>query len=193
MLSKVPRHIRVAGDPSNLAFTLGYPPFVAVSVGDKYLLTFDTTRVNEDLGLTFPEDYGAIAGFQWLPSLVLLVGLTNGYIVTVDFGALIKLQQSHKLPDRVSAMGTTKVFNEYLQNIHAFYTSTTGQRVACCGDTSVKVVHRNGIQLEVHLEVNLDRKPVIGEFLNKVDWDDAAKAFACSATDGYLYVHEILD
>ena len=32
-------------DPSRLAFTLNYPPFVAVSVGDKYLLTFDTTRV----------------------------------------------------------------------------------------------------------------------------------------------------
>ena len=40
---QVPRHIRVAGDPNRLAFTLNYPPFVAVSVGDKYLLTFDTT------------------------------------------------------------------------------------------------------------------------------------------------------
>jgi len=193
MLSKVPRHIRVAGDPSRLAFTLNYPPFVAVSVGDKYLLTFDTTRVNEDLGLTFPEDYGVIAGFQWLPNLVLLVGLTNGYMVTVDFGALIKLQQSHKLPDRVSAMGTSKVFNEYLQDVSAFYTASTGQRVACCGDTMVKIVHRTGVELEVHLEVELDRKPVIGHYLDKVDWDDSAKAFACSATDGNLYVHELAD
>jgi len=193
MLSKVPRHIRVAGDPSRLAFTLNYPPFVAVSVGDKYLLTFDTTRVNEDLGLTFPEDYGVIAAFQWLPNLVLLVGLTNGYMVTVDFGALIKLQQSHKLPDRVSAMGTSRVFNEYLQDVSALMTANTGQRVACCGDTQVKIVHRTGVELEVHLEVDLDRKPVIGHFLDKVEWDDQAKAFACSSTDGYLYVHEILD
>ena len=193
MLSKVPRHIRVAGDPNRLAFTLNYPPFVAVSVGDKYLLTFDTTRVNEDLGLTFPEDYGVIAAFQWLPNLVLLVGLTNGYMVTVDFGALIKLQQSHKLPDRVSAMGTSRVFNEYLQDVSAFYTATTGQRVACCGDTMVKIVHRTGVELEVYLEVTLDRKPVIGHYLDKVEWDDQAKAFACSATDGYLYVHELLD
>jgi len=193
MLSKVPRHIRVAGDPNRLAFTLNYPPFVAVSVGDKYLLTFDTTRVNEDLGLTFPEDYGVIAAFQWLPNLVLLVGLTNGYMVTVDFGALIKLQQSHKLPDRVSAMGTSKVFNEYLQDVSAFYTANTGQRVACCGDTMVKIVHRTGVELEVHLEVQLDRTPTIGNFLDKVEWDDNAKSFACSATDGYLYVHELLD
>ena len=34
--------------------------------------------------------------------------LTNGYVVTVDFNALIKLQQAAKLPDRVSAMCTTK-------------------------------------------------------------------------------------
>ena len=175
MLSKVPRHIRIAGDPNRLAFTLNYPPFVAVSVGDKYLLTFDTTRVNEDLGLTFPEDYGVIAAFQWLPNLVLLVGLTNGYMVTVDFGALIKLQQSHKLPDRVSAMGTSRVFNEYLQDVSASYVASTGQRVACCGDTQVKIVHRTGVELEVHLEVNLDRKPVIGQFLDKVEWDSQAK------------------
>ena len=89
-----------------------------------------------------------IASFQWLPNLVLLVGLTNGYMVTVDFGALIKLQQSHKLPDRVSAMGTSRVFNEYLQDVSAFYTASTGQRVACCGDTMVKIVHRTGVELE---------------------------------------------
>ena len=119
--------------------------------------------------------------------------LVTGYMVTVDFGALIKLQQSHKLPDRVSAMGTSRVFNEYLQDVSASYTAGTGQRVACCGDTMVKIVHRTGVELEVHLEVQLDRKPVIGHFLDKVDWDYDAKAFACSSTDGYLYVHELLD
>ncbi len=48
---------------------------VAVSIGDKFLLTFDTTRAHEDLGLTFPEDYGPISSFRWLPDNVLLVGL----------------------------------------------------------------------------------------------------------------------
>ena len=47
--------------------------------------------------------------------------------------------------------------------------------------------------LQVHLEVQLDRTPTIGNFLDKVEWDDNAKSFACSATDGYLYVHELLD
>jgi len=191
-LSKVPRHIRAAGAPNRLAFTLGYPPFVAVSVGDKYLLTFDTTRSHEDLGLTFPEDYGAIAGFRWMAGNVLLVGLTNGYIVTVDFGALIKMQQSNKLPDRVSAMGTTKVFNEYLQDICTHVSAGSNPKIACCGDCAVKIVHRNGVELEVHAEVPLDRKPTIGEYLEKVEWDDQAQAFACSSTDGYLYVHQLL-
>ena len=48
------------------------------------------------------------------------------------------------------------------------------------------------ISLQVHAEVPLDRKPTIGEYLDKVDWDDKAQAFACSATDGYLYVHQLL-
>lgn len=46
-----------------------------MSIGDKFLLTFDTTRAHEDLGLTFPEDYGPISSFRWLPDNVLLVGL----------------------------------------------------------------------------------------------------------------------
>ena len=132
-------------------------------------------------------------GFRWLQQNILLVGLSNGYIVTVDFGALIKLQQNHKLPDRVSAMGTTKVFNEYLQDISAIQMAGAAQRVACCGDVQVKVIHRTGVDLEVHLEVQLDRKPTIGEYLDKVEWDDQGRAFAVSATDGYLYVHELLD
>eukprot|EP00965_Chrysotila_dentata_P109322 3613052-Pleurochrysis_carterae.AAC.2 len=40
----VPRNIRAAGPPTRLSFALGYPPYVAVCVGEKYLLTFDTTR-----------------------------------------------------------------------------------------------------------------------------------------------------
>lgn len=141
-----------------------------------------------------------------------------------------------------------QVFNEYLQDISAIKTSDSGQRVACCGDCSVKVVHRTGMEFEapracgqalwpraawsprrlsmrphalfvpqVLLEVSLDRKPTIGEFLDKarslhlppppprvhacpcanstvpqVEWDDKATGFACSATDGFLYVHELL-
>ena len=79
------------------------------------------------------------------------------------------------------------------RDLTVFHNSSIGQRVACCGDTCVKVIHRNGVELEVHLEVNLDRKPTIGEYLDKVDWDDAAQAMACSATDGFLYVYEIFD
>ena len=35
-------------------------------------------------------------------------------------------------------------------------------------------------------------EPTIGEYLDKVEWDDQGRAFAVSATDGYLYVHELL-
>merc|ERR1712118_299933 len=104
-------------------------------------------------------------------------GLTNGYIVTVDFGALIKLQQTQKLPELVSAMSTTKVFNEYLSNLVA---SNKDQRIAICGDTGVKIVQRNGMELEVHLEVELERKPTIGEYLDNVQWDVEGRCFTVS-------------
>ena len=65
--------------------------------------------------------------------------------------------------------------------------------MACCGDCSVKIVHRTGVEIEVHAEVPLDRKPTIGEFLDRVEWDDKGQAIACSSTDGYLYVHSVSD
>lgn len=192
-MCKVPKHIRNAGAPNRLAFTDTHPPFVAVSVGDKYLLTFDSTRTHEDLGLSFPEDYGLIAGFCWMSNEVLLVGLMNGYVVTVDFAALINMQRNDKLPDRVSAMGTTRVFDEYLQDVAVSYAGTSGMsRIACCGDTMIKIVQRDGVELEVHAEIETGRVPTVGDFLDKVQWDDAAVGIACSSTNGHLYVYQLL-
>ena len=44
-------------------------------------------------GLTFPEDYGPISGFQWMDGDVLLVALSNGYITNVDFGSMVRMRQ----------------------------------------------------------------------------------------------------
>ena len=41
-----------------------------------------------------------------------------------------------------------QVFNEYLQDISAVKAADSSQRVACCGDCAVKVVHRNGMEFE---------------------------------------------
>ena len=85
-------------------------------IGDNYMLVFGTSgqHANEDVGLTFPEDYGAIAGFQWLEDDTVLVALSNGYITTVDFGAMVRMRKSQGLPECVKATGTTKVFENYL-------------------------------------------------------------------------------
>ena len=62
MLSRVPRKFKDAGAPKLLSFSLRYPPFVAVCIGDNYMLVFGTSgqHVNEDVGLTFPDDYVAL-------------------------------------------------------------------------------------------------------------------------------------
>ena len=148
-----------------------------------------------------------------------------------------------------SAVGV-QVFNEYLQDISAIKTSDSGQRVACCGDCSVKVVHRTGMEFEapracgqkrvwpqaawsprrracthmlclfaagfargepgsqahdrrvprqgafaIHLPPPPPRVhacPLANTTVPQVEWDDTATGFACSATDGFLYVHELL-
>ena len=71
MLSRVPRKFKDAGAPKLLSFSLCDPPYVAVCIGENYMLVFGTSgqQSNEDVGLTFPDDYGPITGFQWMVSL----------------------------------------------------------------------------------------------------------------------------
>ena len=61
MLSRVPRKFGTRG--ACCLFSLSYPPFVAC-IGENYMLVFGTTgsHNNEDVGLTFPDDYGPITG-----------------------------------------------------------------------------------------------------------------------------------
>ena len=94
---------------ADLSFSLAsHDPFVAVCIGENYMLVFGTTgsHTNEDVGLTFPDDYGPITGFQWLEDDVVLVSLANGYITSVDFGAMVRMRRQHGLPEAVKATGT---------------------------------------------------------------------------------------
>lgn len=42
----------------------------------------------------------------------MLVSLANGYVTSVDFGAMVRMRRQQGLPEAVKATGTTKVFNE---------------------------------------------------------------------------------
>ena len=208
--------------------------------------------------------------------------LTNGYVVTVDFNALIKLQQSHKLPDRVSAMCTTKArhrrdlglaagraraVTDWLLTVGVLLLWASRSSMSTCRtsppsrpptqasalraaataqsrsstamawslrhrghvDTkSISIVASGGLEPTAggHAptccigaagfarggsgsQAHDRRVPRQGAFATpptptcarasthctivpQVEWDDKATGFACSATDGYLYVHELL-
>ena len=116
---------------------------------NRAVLVFGTAgaHTNEDVGLTFPDDYGPITGFQWLEDDVVLVALANGYVTSVDFGAMVRMRQQHGLPEAVKATGTTKVFNDYLTCLA--YSKEPHCRIACVGDKGFKVIVRKGADLEV--------------------------------------------
>jgi len=192
-LSRVPKKFKGAGAPRLLSFSLRQPMYVAVCVGDSYMLVFGTresAHSKEDLGLTFPEDYGPITGFQWLEDDVLLVALSNGYITNVDLGALVRLRQSDELPSCVKATGTTKVFNDYLSSLRY---STASSRIAVCGDNGFKVIVRKKQELEVLIDCTLDYKLTIGNCIDAVQWDWEGKHLVVTATNGFLWAYEITD
>jgi hypothetical protein len=186
MLSRVPRKFKDAGAPKLLSFSLSYPPFVAVCIGDNYMLVFGTagTHNSEDIGLTFPDDYGPITGFQWLEDDVVLVSLANGYVTSVDFGAVVRMRKQHGLPEAVKATGTTRVFNDYLTNI-AY--AAKAKRMACVGDKSVKVIIREGAELEVLVDHTLEYELSVGNCIDTCHWDDNGNVLVVTATNGYLW------
>jgi len=187
----VPRKFKDAGAPKLLSFSLKFPPFVAVCIGDNYMLVFGTSghHANEDVGLTFPDDYGPITGFQWLEDDVVLVALANGYVTSVDFGAMVRMRQQHGLPECVKATGTTKVFNEYLKCLTY---STASQKIACVGDRGFKVIQRKEEELEVLADISLDYELTLGNCLETIRWDSEGKAVCICATNGYMWTYDIL-
>jgi len=192
MLSRVPRKFKDAGAPKLLSFSLSYPPFVAVCIGENYMLVFGTTgsHTNEDVGLTFPDDYGPITGFQWLEDDVVLVSLANGYITSVDFGAMVRMRRQHGLPEAVKATGTTKVFNEYLTCVTY---SSVSKRIACVGDRGVKVIVREGSELEVLVDHTLEYELTIGNCIDSCRWDAKGNTLVITTTNGHLWCFEFSD
>jgi hypothetical protein len=188
MLSRVPRKFKDAGEPKLLSFSLTYPPFVAVCIGENYMLVFGTTgsHNNEDVGLTFPEDYGPITGFQWLEDDVVLVSLANGYVTSVDFGAMVRMRRQHGLPEAVKATGTTKVFNEYLTCLTY---SPKSKRIAAVGDKGVKVIVRDGGDLEVLVDHTLEYELTIGHCIDSCKWDDKGNALLITAVSARPHAH----
>ena len=192
MLSRVPKKFKDAGAPRMLSFSLKSPTFVAVCIGDNYMLVFGTSNQhsNEDVGLTFPEDYGPIASFQWLEDDTVLVALSNGYITSVDFGAMVRMRKAQGLPECVKATGTTKVFNGYLTCLT--YNQPSG-RIGVCGDNGFKVITRKpgSNELEVLADITLDYTLSIGNHLDTLRWSPDGSALAVTATDGYVWWHNI--
>ena len=131
----------------------------------------------------------ACAGFQWLEDDVVLVSLANGYVTSVDFGAMVRMRRQSGLPEAVKATGTTKVFNEYLTCL-AY--SPVSKRIACVGDRGLKVITRDGAELEVLVDHTLDYELTIGNCIDNCRWDDIGNHLVITATNGYMWCFEFL-
>jgi len=189
MLSRVPRRVKESGGaPKLLSFSLSSPPYVAVCIGESYMLVFATSgansKDNEEVGLTFPDDYGPITGFQWLEDDVVLVSLANGYVTSVDVGAMLRMRKNHGLPEAIKATGSTKVFDEYLTCLA--YSPVT-KRIACVGDRGVKVIVREQNELEVLVDHTLEYELTLGNCIDSCKWDDKGASLVITATNGYLW------
>ena len=100
---------------------------------------------------------------------------------------MVKMRRSHGLPEAVKATGTTKVFNEYLTCLTY---SPVSKRIAVVGDRGVKVIVRDGTELEVLIDHTLEYELSIGNCIDNCRWDEKGDALVITATNGYLWCFE---
>ena len=135
--------------PGFLAVSLGEPPYIAMTLGDKVVTIMDYSGVYKEEGFFIPLDYGHIVGMTWVAHEVVLIALANGYVVLVSAPLLMRQRknasaQAHgrstdaEQPVAVTtkSMSTTRVFQNYLSAV----TEIDGQP-AVVGDSSVKILH----------------------------------------------------
>lgn len=69
--------------PSFVRVSRSDPPFIAMNLGRKVMTVMDYAAMFKEEGFFVPQDYGAIVAAEWLRGEVLLIGLSNGYVLTV--------------------------------------------------------------------------------------------------------------
>ena len=67
---------------------------------------------------------------------------------------------------------TGKCHNRAAAGVGAICVCANAQRVACCGDTAVKIISRNGMELEMLVEIPLDRKASLMDSMTTVASED---------------------
>ncbi len=108
----------------------------------------DKDRYKEE-GFFIPLDYGHIVGVVWLAHEVLMIGLSNGYIVLVSAPLLMRQRKNASSeagarssvgsgipPNLNKAMFTTRIFESYLSSM-----TTVDGAPAVLGDRSLKVLN----------------------------------------------------
>jgi len=133
--------------PRFVAVSKGSPPYIALSLGDKVVTVMDYSGLYKEEGFFIPLDYGQIIGMTWTTEEVLIVGLSNGYIVTISAPLLMRQRKnqaanvdgrkdSNAGPNSSArAMTTTRIFQHYLAAL-----CDIDGAPAALGDTSVKML-----------------------------------------------------
>jgi hypothetical protein len=134
--------------PGFLAVSLGTPPYIAMTLGDKVVTIMDYSGVYKEEGFFIPLDYGHIVGMVWVANEVVLIALANGYVVLVSAPLLMRQRKNASAsahgrseadvaatPVTAKSMSTTRIFSNYLTA--AFELEGTP---AVLGDQSLKIL-----------------------------------------------------
>ena len=132
--------------PGFVAVSLGSPPYIAMTLGDKVVTIMDYSGAYKEEGFFIPLDYGHIVSIVWVAHEVLLIALANGYVVLVSAPLLMRQRKNAagsaegrsadlEVPATTKSMSTTRIFQNYLSAAIELEGSP-----AVLGDTSMKVL-----------------------------------------------------
>ncbi|KAL1528335.1 hypothetical protein AB1Y20_009689 [Prymnesium parvum] len=195
--------------PRFVAVSKATPPYVAMSLGDKVVTVMDYSGIYREEGFFIPLDYGHIVGLTWTAHEVLIIGLSNGYIVAVSAPLLMRQRKNESTnaegrnsdsgtsAESARSMTTTRVFTHYLTAI-----CDIDGAPAVLGDTSLKILQLDmtrwggdgylSIPADIPIQgfsmgVGVSLKAFACRAARADHEDDAPVHVIVSATDGQIY------
>lgn len=145
---------------------------ITVCMDQKSILLYNLNDPENALELAFQAKYGNLVAFQWFKDSFMMLGFSLGYFVVI----------STNMAEIGREQFCAKFHSDSLRNICY---CPIRQKVATCGESSVKIVDMVDWkeQHEIHMEKD--------DKLEHVDWTKDGKFISASTKSGIVYTLEV--
>lgn len=146
---------------------------VSVNMEGKTILLYNATEKDNALELAFQAKYGSIVAYNWFSDGYIVAGFSSGFVVVIS--------------TRVNEIGREQFCARFQKkSLRDIKHSSDSNRIACCGDSCVKVIDMQG-----WVEECTQRLPEEAGSLGTLEWAAGGRQLSVASDSGTLYTFSV--